>query len=932
MIITNRIYSFVLAISMIGSIAQISASENKLDENNEQVSLQQQNAIEQEAFDACLKLHADQLQELIMVVSDLQAIIVNNGIIVTNKREAIQSLQAMTMCMEALKEKLHLFTKMEDIAGLTTIISALIDHLQAAVNNGKDITPFNLEAAMTRGSSLIDGSEKFDEQMRKNADALTKLKSSSQSIGISWYNKAYRLFDSYIVQPGNKYNLLAPAFPYIGTTSELALSAAALASLVAYKFAYLDHTPEDLALEKDFKVNNPHYKANIVDATIANPHYGQAAQDGLNVTDPVIPNPHFGNTALNIKDATIPNQHRGSHPEKFEFELYKDADGKMSPLDRYKAIDLTAKPKADSYATTLYKKFVYHVRTTAGLGYPIRTKRGDIDYDGYHRTHPIGHVGNLESLCFGTPSLFLWLCARTAVPSWSVWKSFCVSADKKTKQLASFLKGGAHATKEIESGGTIIPKSTFTDVTGLTQAKELLGKLIPFFLDPESAVRAGRVPDLGYLFTGDPGNGKTFIVECLCGSIREAFIQAGKNPDDFKFYSLQASWLLNGSIRDLMQEAKQLAPCILFIDEFDLLQLQRTANAQKLAEFLVEINACFKSDPTKPVVIMTATNCPTHCDKALFRDGRLGTHIEFELPKKLDRKEFLTKKLSNLTFDITQFDIERLVLETDHLSYANIEGLINLAAMDAKLEKQLLQEKHIDRVLDYRFRSILFKSSSEQSPQEMALIAAHIAGKALTATLFSDLLERGIARATILPFMAKRNEELPGMALALPKERETPPAIEYGKLCTYNYYDRFNPHEYDNRHAHQFKALIQELLAGFVAEELLFNAPSTYSYNIKDENKAGLLALHMIAPGDSLAKMSEEQKNGMIQKAILLKEQCKKDVTELLTEFRPALELLHRVLMAEKILTGDEIKQVIAYAMNPKTVEEDTPTTAAAAA
>lgn len=890
----------MLAIGMIGSIAQISASENKLDENNEQVSLQQKNAVAQEAFDACLGLLAGQLQELIMVVSDLQAIVVNNGITVTNKRETIQSLQAITICMEALKQRLHLLTTIEDIASLSVTTSAFIDHIQTAINNNcKEVAPFDLEAAITRGSTLIDGSEKLDAQIKKNADALTKLKSSSQSIGISWYNKAYRLFDSYIVQPGNKYNLLAPAFPYIGTTSELALSAAALASLVAYKFSYLDHTPEDLALEKDFKVKNP--------------HYGQAAQDGLNVTDPVIPNPH-----------------RGRHPETFDY-IRDDAGNEIS-VDKYKIIDTNAKPKADSYATTLYKKFLYHLRTTAGFGYPIRTKRGDIDYDGYHKTHPIGHVGHLESLCFGTPSLFLWMCARSAVPSWSVWKNFCASADMKTKQLANFLKGGAHATKKIEGGETIIPKVTFADATGLTQAKEWLSKLIPFFLDPEAAVRAGRVPDLGYIFTGDPGNGKTFIVECLCGSIREAFKNAGQNPDKFNFFSLQASWLLSGNIRDLMQEAKQLAPCILFIDEFDLLQLQRTANAQKLAEFLVEINACFKSDPTKPVVIMTATNCPTHCDKALFRDGRLGTHIEFELPKKLHRKEFLTKKLSNLSFDIKQFDIERLVLETDHLSYANIEGLIHLAAMDAKLEKQLLQEKHIDRVLDYRFRSVLFTSSSEQSPQELSLISAHIAGKALAATLFSDLLERGIARATILPYMAKRNEELPGMALALPKDRETPPAIEYGKLCTYNYYDRFNPHEYDNRHAHQFKALIQELLAGFVAEELLFNAPSTYSYNIKDENEAGLLALHMIAPGNALAKMSEEQKNCMIQKAILLKEQCKKDVTELLTEFRPALELLHRVLMAEKILTGDEIKQVIAYAMNPKQMEEDTQTVAAAAA
>ncbi len=900
MIITNRIYSIMLAISMIGSIAQISASENKLDKNHEQVSLQQQNAVKQEAFDACLKVHADQLQELIMVVSDLQAIVVNNGILVTNKRETIQSLQAITICMEALKQRLHLLTKMEDIASLAVTTSAFIDHIQTAINNNcKEIAPFDLEAAITRGSNLIDGSEKLDAQMRKNAVALTKLTSSSQSIGISWYNKAYRLFDSHIVQPGNTYNLLAPAFPYIGTNSELALSAAALASLAAYKFSYLDHTPEDLALEKDFRVKNP--------------HYGQAAQDGLNVTDPVIPNPH-----------------RGLHPEKFDY--MRDNEGNGISLDKYKIIDTNAKPKADSYATTLYKKFVYHLRTTAGLGYPIRTKRGDIDYDGYHKTHPIGHVSHLESLCFGTPSLFLWLCARSAVPSSSAWKNFCASADQKTKQLANFLKGGAHATKGIASGRATIPKATFADITGLAQAKEVLGSLIPLFLDPEAAVRAGRVPDLGYIFTGDPGNGKTFIVECLCGSIREALTKAGKNPDDFTFISVQASAVLHYGISEIMQYAKQNAPCILFIDELDMLQLRRTGDARLLGDFLVEINACFKSDPTKPVVIMAATNCPTHCDKALFRDGRLGTHIEFELPKKLDRKEFLTKKLSNLAFDITQFDIERLTLETDHLSYANIEWLINLAAMHAKLEKQLLQQQHIDQVLDYRFRSILFNSRSEQSPQELALIAAHIAGKALVATLFSDLLERGVARATILPYEAKLNEELPGMALALPKDRETPPAIEYGKLCTYNYYDRFNPHEYDNRHAHQFKALIQELLAGFVAEELLFNAPSSYSYNIKDENQARTLANHMIAPGDALEKMSEEQKNSMLQKGMLLKEQCKKDVTELLTEFRPALELLHRVLMAEKILTGDEIKQVIAYAMNPKTVEEDTPTTAAAAA
>jgi len=546
------------------------------------------------------------------------------------------------------------------------------------------------------------------------------------------------------------------------------------------------------------------------------------------------------------------------------------------------------------------------------FAFPHQTNNGQaLDYV-YHdanapQNHPLGKAGVYEYLFSATAAapialkLYEWTGPAYQVESYRICEWF----DQKTTVCANWLKGGAYLQKD--SGLIKAPSCTLDDAIGLTEVKKAFEDIIQYFENPNQITRAKLIPEFGFLLTGGSRTGKTFIAECLAGSIREMYKATGRDPNSFGWYPIHASLINEKGIEWIMERAKECAPCILFIDEIDLLGLQRTGDSKKLSEFLVTLNDCFKNSLDKPIVLITATNRPQNLDFALRQPGRLGKEIRFEYPKAVHRREFLSKKLDELTIDSSQFDLDRLVIETESYSYEAMNILFRTAFCHAKKDGKRLEQQHLDDAFDRELRKILFNGDEVIAEQDTQLLAAHIAGNALAVELLNK--QESIAKVTILPYEPRLNEEhvVETMIKAPQDEQEKK---KYGHVFTNNLYDTTAKSIKPDR-----LISIQCLLAGFIAEELLLGSPSSYRHKVEDAQQAMRLAEEIVSHGVDIHKFTEELKTIYIQQALVLKEQCKKDATALLIQYRPALEALNKALLEKRIISGLEIKQIIANAM-----------------
>lgn len=843
----------------------------------------------------CMNSQADQMNDLSLLNEDIQQSIANNNIPLANKREVIDAIKGIRKLLDQMTEQIHLYTNLEDIFLRNHIISALTQHIEEALS--KDIAllqTFDINTCITKGVSLINQDQEIDEQfftsitttIDSNRKRVEELKKKTDSIGLTWINKAYRAFDARVIQPGQRWGILSPKFPFLGTGSLCALGAVGVATCAAYLLA--DETKTLPELEVFHKQGGAvGLKLELAEA-----------QKQLN-------------TATEVANATLATLKEGSAPDKEGsapdvITAYNDA---LHDVTR-------AQGALDCYKPSFTEKMSHAINywTRSTLGY--RPKSGDstnapATFREWNRKYPPSWIGKLDHALTTNASYFLAACmGAVSEPGRELWSKSCGFINKYAAIAVNKLKGGIH--KDAPTGGLLLtPKATFDDLIGATEVKKTLSPLIPFFLNPEAAQKGKRVPEFGYLLSGDTRTGKTFSIECLAGSIRAEFTKAGKDPQSFHLFSLTAGDFTKFSIGDILCDAKSYAPCIVFIDEIDLLGLQRVQNAQKLSEFLVALNDCFKSDPTRPVVVIAATNRPENLDFALRQQGRFGKEIVFEYPKMKSRHEFLVQKINKVAFDATKFDIERLVLETQGHSFEDINALICNAFIEARMFNQPLQQKFVDRAFDRKLRNILLHDDAILSPDEVKLYAAHIAGQILVTELVcSDY--KNIAKATILPYIRKTREEYPWSPPTKPKQ-EIQSKIERGKIFTYYLYDTNNNKSYLMQ-----KQKIECLIAGFVAEELLLGARSGYTYNIDDLHEAEAIAFHLESDGTQRESMTDQEKTVYGEKARTLRKSCEQSVKQLLKEHLTELKALMNALLEHKTLDSADIKRIMKDAVSTK--------------
>ena len=311
-------------------------------------------------------------------------------------------------------------------------------------------------------------------------------------------------------------------------------------------------------------------------------------------------------------------------------------------------------------------------------------------------------------------------------------------------------------------------KVTFVDVAGLAEAKTEVAEIVDFLKNPKHYTELGGKIPKGALLVGPPGTGKTLLAKAVAGEADVPFFSMSGSDFVEMFVGVGAS-----RVRDLFQQAKEKAPCIVFIDEIDAVGRARGRNANMggnderentLNQLLTEMDG-FGSN--SGVIILAATNRADILDKALMRAGRFDRQIYVDLPELGDRKEIFNVHLRNVKID-GSVDIDLLARQTPGFSGADIANVCNEAALiAARHGKKAVQRQDFMDAVD-RIVGGLEKRSKITTVEERRSIAYHEAGHATVSWHLQ--YAHPLIKVTIVP----RGKAL-GAAWYLPEERQIEP-------------------------------------------------------------------------------------------------------------------------------------------------------------
>jgi cell division protease FtsH len=356
------------------------------------------------------------------------------------------------------------------------------------------------------------------------------------------------------------------------------------------------------------------------------------------------------------------------------------------------------------------------------------------------------------------------------------------------------------------------PKVTFNDVAGVDEAKEELGEIVEFLKYPKKFQALGaRIPK-GVLLLGPPGSGKTLLARAIAGEAGVPFFSISGSDFVEMFVGVGAS-----RVRDLFDQAKKSAPCIVFIDEIDAVGRQRGAGLggghdereQTLNQLLVEMDGF---DQNTGVILIAATNRPDVLDPALLRPGRFDRQVVVDRADVKGRQKILEVHARNKPLS-KEVSLETLAKRTPGFSGADLENLLNEAALlAARRNKTVIEMNDCDEAID-RVMVGPERKSIVMSQKEKENTAYHESGHAI----IGGLLEKGdpIHKVTIIP----RGMAL-GITWSLPE---------------------------DDRHSRTREELLSDItmaLGGRLSEEIKFKDVTTGASN--DFEKATELARRMV--------------------------------------------------------------------------------------
>ncbi|MGD8764885.1 MAG: ATP-dependent zinc metalloprotease FtsH [Desulfobacteraceae bacterium] len=538
-------------------------------------------------------------------------------------------------------------------------------------------------------------------------------------------------------------------------------------------------------------------------------------------------------------------------------------------------------------------------------GEDFQTVRVDSDISGILEENGIEYTGKIQSNFLS--NLFSWIFpVLLFVGIWYfIMKRF-------QRQQGGFMTLGKNKAKIYMEDDVQV---SFEDAAGVDEAKQELVEIIDFLKEPERFTRIGGQIPRGILLVGPPGTGKTLLAKAVAGESKVPFFSLSGSEFVEMFVGLGAA-----RVRDLFKQAKDNAPCIIFIDELDALGKARgfgTAGGhdereQTLNQLLVEMDGF---DPNMGVILVAATNRPEILDPALLRPGRFDRQILVDRPDKQGRKEILTVHLKKISA-VDDLDVDVLAGMTSGMVGADLANLVNEATLlSVRRKKSKVGMSEFEEAVE-RVVAGLEKKNRLINPKEKEIVAYHELGHAIVAMTLPET--DPVQKISIIP----RGIAALGYTMQVPTE------------------DRFlmRRTELLNR--------IATLLGGRAAENIAFDDISTGAHNdlsratdiarsmVKEYGMSRQLGQVYFAHDKQSQFLNPMQQSGgdysemtahLIDKEIrqIIDEQYERAL-EILKAKRDILDQTAKKLLESEVIEGEELK-ALSDAVSKQTMPNDKP-------
>ncbi len=443
-------------------------------------------------------------------------------------------------------------------------------------------------------------------------------------------------------------------------------------------------------------------------------------------------------------------------------------------------------------------------------------------------------------------------------------------------------------------------KTTFADVAGVDEAKEEVGELVEYLRDPSKFQRLGGQIPRGVLMAGAPGTGKTVLAKAIAGEAKVPFFSISGSDFVEMFVGVGAS-----RVRDMFDQAKKQAPCIIFIDEIDAVGRHRGGGhggghderEQTLNQLLVEMDGF---EGNEGVIVIAATNRPDVLDKALLRPGRFDRQVVVGLPDIRGREQILKVHMRKVPID-ERVEAMTIARGTPGFSGADLANLVNEAALfAARGNKRLVTMEEFEKARD-KIMMGAERRSMVMSEKEKENTAYHEAGHAIVGKIVPE--HDPIHKVTIIP----RGRAL-GVTQFLPegdKYSMSRRAIE-SSICT--------------------------LFGGRIAEDITLGAEGITTGASNDIERATDLARNMVTkwglseklgplhygedegmmPGTGAANYSGETSKMIDQEVRRIIDECYKRAEQILNDNRDILEAMKDALMEYETIDSEQVDDLMA--------------------
>ena len=439
---------------------------------------------------------------------------------------------------------------------------------------------------------------------------------------------------------------------------------------------------------------------------------------------------------------------------------------------------------------------------------------------------------------------------------------------------------------------------TFKDVAGQEEAKESLQEVVDFLHNPGKYTAIGAELPKGALLVGPPGTGKTLLAKAVAGEANVPFFSLSGSEFVEMFVGVGAS-----RVRDLFEEAKKNAPCIVFIDEIDAIGKSRDSRygggnderEQTLNQLLAEMDGF---DTSKGLLILAATNRPEVLDPALLRPGRFDRRIIVDRPDLKGRVEILKVHAKNVMLDET-VNLEAIALATSGAVGSDLANMINEAAILAvKNGRRAVSQKDLQESVEV---VLVGKEKKDRilSPQERKIVSYHEVGHALVNALQKDA--EPVQKITIVP----RTMGALGYVMQVPEEEK-----------------------YLNTQK-ELEAMLVGYLGGRAAEEIVFDTVTTGAANDIEQatkvaramitqygmsQKFGLMGLasqeNQYLSGRAVLNCGDDTATEIDHEVMQLLHYSYEEAKRLLNEHREALDKIAGYLISRETITGKEFMKI----------------------